>query len=41
MLDLIPSEDRVFVMHNGAFEYKSTNGKEREEHYKAIQENKD
>jgi hypothetical protein len=36
MLDLIPNEDRIFVMHNGAFEYKSTNGKERAEHFKEV-----
>ena len=34
MLDLIPSEDKILVMHNGAFEYKSTNGKERAEYFK-------
>jgi hypothetical protein len=36
MLDLFAMEDRVYVMHNGAFEYKSTNGKERAEYFKTL-----
>lgn len=36
MLDLIYFVDKVIVLHNGVFTYKSSNGKERETSYKNL-----
>jgi hypothetical protein len=37
MLDLVPMSDKVCCVHNGVFEYVSTNAKEREKHFLSIQ----
>jgi len=37
MLDLIYFKDRITCLHNGKFEYKSVNGKERVNHIKTLQ----